>query len=118
MLLEMLRWWYGPGWLHAVRRINTRTAKVAQAFSAGTLLKTLFAPWKRIQYTGTSFDAKIQAMVDNMVSRMIGMVVRIGVLLAALVMIAGSLVLGAVIVIVWPLIPALVVYSAFRGITG
>lgn len=118
MLIEMLRWWYGPGWVHAVKRIKTRTVNVAQAFSAGTLIKTLFAPWKRIQYTGKSFDAKMQAMMDNMVSRLIGMVVRFGVLFAALIMITGSFLLSVGIVLTWPLIPVAIVYSIFRGITG
>lgn len=118
MILEMLRWWYGPGWVHAAKRIQTRTANVAQAFSTGTLIKTFFAPWKRIQYTGKSFDTKMQAMLDNMVSRFIGMIVRFGVLLAACVMITGSFILSVAIVLAWPLIPLGIVYSIFRGITG
>jgi hypothetical protein len=116
MLLELLRWWYGPGWVVAFQRISTRTASVAHAFSAGTLLKTLFAPWKRIQYTGKSFDAKVQAFMDNLVSRSVGFVVRIGVLIAALVMITGSLVVSTAIVLVWPLVPPLIVYSIFQGV--
>jgi len=118
MIIELLRWWYGPGWIRAFKRINTRTASVAHAFSAGTLLKTLFAPWKRIQYTGKSFDAKMQALMDNLVSRTVGFVVRVGVLIAAFVMIAGSIMLSVTIVAAWPLVPVLIVYSIFKGITG
>lgn len=116
MILVLLRWWYGPGWILAFKRINTRTVGVAHAFSAGTLLKTLFAPWKRIQYSGRSFDAKMQAMLDNMVSRTVGFTVRLLVLLAALFMIVGSVVLGAAIALAWPFIPLLIVYSVFRGL--
>ena len=118
MIIELLRWWYGPGWIGAFKRINTRTAGVANAFSAGTLLKTLFAPWKRIQYSGKSFDAKMQALIDNMVSRTVGFTVRLMVLIAAIVMIVGSLVLSAGIVIVWPFVPVLIIFSVFKGITG
>lgn len=118
MIIELLRWWYGPGWVHAVKRIKTRTANVASAFSAGTLLKTLFAPWKRIQYTGKSFDAKVQALIDNMVSRFIGTVVRLGVLLAALVMITGSAILSLAIVLVWPFVPLAIIVSVIKGFTG
>jgi hypothetical protein len=116
MIFELLRWWYGPGWIAAFSRINTRTANVAHAFSAGTLLKTLFAPWKRIQSTGKSFDAKLRAFTDNLVSRAVGFVVRLGVLIAATVMITGSLILSTMIVLVWPFIPPLIVYSILRGI--
>lgn len=118
MIIELLRWWYGPGWIQSFRRINTRTAGVAHAFSAGTLLKTLFAPWKRIQYTGKSFDAKMQAMMDNLVSRTVGFTVRLLVLITAVVMIAGSLVLSVSIVVAWPLVPILIIYSLFKGIVG
>ncbi|HTE22761.1 MAG TPA: hypothetical protein VK674_07055 [Candidatus Limnocylindria bacterium] len=118
MIIELLRWWYGPGWILAFKRINTRTANVAHAFSAGTLLKTLFAPWKRIQYTGKSFDAKMHAMMDNLVSRTVGFVVRLFVLIAALVMIAGSVLLSTAIVVAWPLVPLLIIFSLFRGIAG
>lgn len=118
MMLELLRWWYGPGWVGAFKRISTRTAGVAHAFSAGTLLKTLFAPWKRIQYSGKSFDAKVQAAMDNLVSRTVGFTVRLLVLLAAGFMITGSIVLSLVIVIVWPLVPVLMAYSLFKGVAG
>lgn len=116
MIIELLRWWYGPGWVLAFKRINTRTANVAHAFSAGTLLKTLFAPWKRIQYQGKSFDAKMQALMDNLVSRTVGFTVRLGVLIAAVVMIVGSLVLSTFIAVIWPLVPALIVISAIKGL--
>jgi hypothetical protein len=116
MMFELLRWWYGPGWMLAFQRINTRTASVAHAFSAGTLLKTLFAPWKRIQSNGKSFDAKMQAFMDNLVSRTVGFVVRIGVLIAALVMITGSVIVSTAIVLIWPLVPLLIIYSVFRGV--
>jgi hypothetical protein len=117
MLLEMLRWWYGPGWILAFRRIGIRTKNVSLAFSTPTLLKTLFAPWKRIQYSGKSFDAKIQALVDNLVSRVVGFTVRLGVLIASLIMISGSAILGVIIVLIWPLVPLLIIYCIMKGIT-
>ena len=118
MIIEMLRWWYGPGWIHSLKRISTRTTSVAHAFSATTLLATLFSPWKRIQYSGKSFDAKMQAMIDNLVSRMIGFIVRIGVLIAALVMITSSAILGLAIAVIWPLIPVLILVCLVKGIIG
>ena len=117
MLIEMLRWWYGPGWSLAFKRISVRTKNVSHAFSAPTLIKTLFAPWKRIQYSGKSIDAKMQAMVDNLVSRVVGFTVRFAVLIAAFFMITGSFVIGVSIVIIWPLVPVLVIYFTIRGIS-
>jgi len=116
MLIEMLRWWYGPGWANAAKRIKTRSLGVAQSFSMGTLFKTLFAPWKRIQYSGKSFDAKMQAVLDNLISRMVGMTVRFGVLFGAIVATSGTFAISVIIVCIWPLVPLLIIYSILRGI--
>jgi hypothetical protein len=93
-----------------------RTKNVSLAFSTPTLLKTLFAPWKRIQYTGKGLDAKMQAMVDNLVSRTVGFTVRLGVLIAALVMITGSVILSTAIALAWPFIPLLIIVCIVKGI--
>ena len=53
-------------------------------FSVIQLTRTLFAPWRRIiTYPGASIDEKFKAWGDNVFSRMIGFVVRLGVLIAA-----------------------------------
>lgn len=87
------------------------------AFSVMTLLKTLFSPWKRIVSTGAKgIDAKVQATLDNLVSRMVGFFTRLMVLIAALVMTTGTVIMSVSIAIIWPLIPLLAVYCIFRGI--
>ena len=114
-MFELLRWWYGPGWLLAFRRIGERTHNVSHAFSVPILLKTLFSPWKRIMTTGAKgIDAKMQAVVDNLVSRMVGFVTRLMVLTAALVMTTGTFIMSASIVLAWPFIPLLAVYCVVK----
>lgn len=115
MLFALLRWWYGPGWLLAFRRIGERTHNVMHAFSVPILLKTLFAPWKRIMTTGgKGIDAKIQAALDNLVSRTVGFVTRLIVLFTALIMTSGAFIMGVAIVAVWPFIPLVAVYCLAR----
>ena len=115
MLFELLRWWYGPGWLLAFRRIGERTHNVMHAFSVSTLLKTLFSPWKRIMTTGAKgIDAKMQAALDNLVSRMVGFVTRLMVLIAAGVMTTGTVLMSVTIVVAWPFIPVAAVYLIVR----
>lgn len=117
MIIELLRWWYGAGWLAQVKRIQTRSANVAHAFSVGALLKTLFAPWRRIQFGGgKGLDAKVQAAVDNFVSRVVGFTSRFVVLLAALIMVAGTILLSVSIVLVWPLLPLAVIAGIVKGL--
>lgn len=64
---------------------------------------------------GKGLDGKMQAFLDNLISRAVGFVVRVIVLFTAAFMIVGSLLLGVAIVIAWPLIPALVVFSLIKG---
>jgi hypothetical protein len=116
MIIELLRWWYGAGWLGQVKRIQTRSTNVANSFSAGALLKTLFAPWRRIQFGGgRGLDAKLQAAVDNFVSRVVGFTSRLVVLFAASIMIVGTILLSIAIVIAWPLLPLAVLAGVVKG---
>lgn len=117
ILLELFIWWYGPGWLTMFERIGLRVQKVARIFAIPTLLKTLFSPWKRIVTSGAKgIDAKMRAMLDNLVSRTIGFIVRIMVLLAAIVSLASAFIIGVVIAVAWPLIPASIVYFLIAGV--
>lgn len=117
MIFELLRWWYGAGWAAAFSRITERTASVSHAFSVPILLKTLFAPWRRIVTSGAKgLDAKMQALLDNLVSRTVGFVSRFVMLIAAAVVTLGTFLLGAAIALAWPLIPFAIVYLFVRGI--
>lgn len=116
---EMLRWWYIAGWAGAARRIVSWTSAVEHMFSLGLLLKTLFAPWKRITSApGRGLDAKMRASLDNLVSRCIGFVIRFFVLIAALVGMLLALISGIVMTIVWPLMPVMFIFFIVKGITG
>ena len=119
MILEMLRWWYGTGWLQATHRIGTWTKGVERAFSITLLLQTLFSPWRRIiSAPGKSLDDKMRAALDNFVSRCVGAIVRTGVLLAACFTLLGVLFGSIIIVGVWPFLPLSAIYFLARSITG
>jgi len=119
MIIEMLRWWYGTGWLQATHRVGTWTKGVERAFSITLLLQTLFAPWRRIiSAPGRSFDDKIRAALDNFVSRCVGFFVRIGVLIAACLALLGALIGSLIIVGIWPLLPVGAIFFLIRGIIG
>lgn len=112
-------WWYGRGWLQAVEQIRNLLISISRQFSVSILLRTLFAPWKRIiTYPGASLDAKIHAFVDNLVSRAIGLVVRSLVLLTAFLLEAAALCLGMIYAIIWPLLPFTVVVLLIKGFLG
>jgi hypothetical protein len=115
--LELFSWWYGAGWKQLFSRTNRNLAALGEAFSAGTLLKTLFAPWKRIiTYPGAGLDAHLHAFIDNLVSRAIGFVVRIFVLVAFVFLSVLTLLLNAVMLVIWPLVPLGIVATIVKGL--
>jgi hypothetical protein len=117
MALEFFRWWYGHGWALALTRIQRKLRGIEQAFSVGILLRTLFEPWRRtITYPGASLNDHIQAIIDNLVSRFIGFMVRISVLLAATFTALVFGLLALVGCIVWPVVPLAAMASIAWGL--
>jgi hypothetical protein len=106
MLIAFFSWWYGSGWQQVVRSLRPRLRAVAENFSVRQLLRTLFAPWKRITTPpGRSLEDRMHAVVDNAFSRVVGFVVRVGVLIGAFVSIVVVAILTIIEIIVWPLLP-------------
>jgi len=118
-VLLLLSWWYSRGWAWVVERILGRFKVINEVFSVGILLRTLFAPWKQIQ-TAKTFQNFFQSTLDNFISRMIGAVVRIGMLLTAMVLSLLVLTIGLALVIVWPMIPLLIIVLSLisLGVVG
>lgn len=106
LVLAFFSWWYGRGWGQVAGSFDRRLQSTAQLFSVNQLLRTLFAPWRRIiTYPGASLADKWKAWSDNLFSRMVGFVVRLIVLLAALVSLIVIALLTAMETVVWPLLP-------------
>lgn len=110
-------WWYGEGWRTQGRLGRQRLTRTARSFSAPLLIRTLFAPWRRVVTNpGAGLDAKLQAMGDNLVSRAVGFTVRIFVLLTAGIMLFIIGVAAVVELVAWPLIPLAIVAGLVKGL--
>ena len=119
LALELFAWWYTRGWIAAAKNIGTLLKGVSRMFSIPILLRTLFAPWKRIiTYPGASLEAKMRAYGDNLVSRAIGFSVRVIVLITAVCASLGVLVAGTIGFILWPIVPPAIVLLLAKGIVG
>jgi len=119
LFLDMLTWWYGPGWMQRLSNLKLYLASWMKYFSLGILLKTLFQPWKQIVMvagSGTSLDAKKDALLDNLVSRFVGFLVRSSVFFIALLVVAVVLVLNVIYVVIWPFIPILPIVAIILGL--
>jgi len=117
LVFDFFQWWYGRGWRGVFTSNHRRLTELAGAFSIGLLLRTLFAPWRRIVTTpGADPGLRLQALGDNLISRLVGFVVRFFVLLAAGVMFLLLAVGTAIETIVWPFFPLAAVACVIWGL--
>jgi hypothetical protein len=106
LVIGFLQWWYGPGWRDMGRRVLGRAGSFASHFSLPILLRTMFQPWRRIiTPSGGSLQQRVQAMLDNLVSRWVGFSIRLMSLIAAVILMAATIIIGGALVLVWPALP-------------
>jgi hypothetical protein len=115
--VTLLAWWYSRGMKLAVDHALQRIKNTFHLFSIPILLRTLFAPWKRIiTPPGAGLDAHFRAAIDNMVSRTIGFIVRFFVLLTAGLLLLLSIIVSLIELMLWPLIPIAAPAAIITGI--
>lgn len=116
----VLTWWYTDGWKQCFSRVRDRFLSVADYFSIGLLIKTLFVPFRQIS-AGTidgPMDAKLQAFFDRLISRCIGAVARLVVMAIGIVVVAFATITGAIVLVAWPFMPVLPVVGAVLFFIG
>ncbi len=116
LALAFFQWWYGLGWLRLVRGVGQAIRRVDRAFSVPILLRTLFAPWRRIISRGDNLIESLKAVVDNTVSRLVGSLVRSIVIVAAVILMVGITVGGVLMIVLWPLLPLVAGALLVRGL--
>jgi hypothetical protein len=117
VIIEFFTWWYTAGYKKLLTSIGNRLRRIGMAFSVPQLLLTLFSPWRRIiSYGGGSISDRLKAVLDNLISRIVGAVVRIIVILVAGVSMVAVSVGGALALILWPLAPVIAVILVLRGL--
>lgn len=118
-MMLVLKWWYGAGWQWAWKRaVNERINWVNQAFSIPAMIRTWFSPFKQT-YSNTnkgSIDMRVQASIDNFVSRLIGTLLRTILIFVGFLGIIASLATGILIILIWPLVPWFPVIAIFLSI--
>lgn len=121
LLVGFLQWWYSRGWASFAQGLLDRIRGLADFFSLGLLLRTLFYPFRQISAYGdenASLQAQLQQFLDKLLSRTIGAVVRIGILIFGIIAITIEAGLGALLVFAWPLIPLLSIATIILAVMG
>lgn len=108
LFTDFVSWWYGAGWSGQFNSWRERLKHWMQYFSFGMLFTTLFSPWRQIvtiKPPDSSLDQILKAMLDNVISRLVGFWVRSFVIFAGLVVVLVVFIIAIVAMIVWPLLP-------------
>lgn len=109
MVMAFFLWWYGEGWQRQLQAVVTRMTSLADFFSLELIVQTLFAPFRQISAGRVDgpIGMQLQAFIDRTVSRFIGALVRLAVLMTGLIAILSSALIGIIYVLIWPLVPFL-----------
>jgi hypothetical protein len=108
--MEFITWWYGRGYAELLSRISSFMKRLWMRFSVPTLAKTLFEPWRRITSDyGKSIQEKFRALLDNTVSRFVGLLIRISVIITAFIVMLLIVIAAGIILVLWPLAPLLII---------
>lgn len=80
---------------------------MADRFSIGLLFKTLFAPFRQISAdeTAKTDGGVINVVIDKLISRMIGGVMRLTMIIVGTITLAILLVVSVIRLVIWPIMP-------------
>ena len=104
---SLLRWWYGDGWLNQLTLIKWAFIRMADRFSIGLLIRTLFAPFRQISADEQARTAggMMNVIVDKLISRLIGGVMRLVMIIVGAISLVLLAVISLIRIILWPLLP-------------
>ncbi len=119
---EIFLWWYASGWRSFIRKNLNAVSSITDFFSMGSLVRTLFKPYRQISAetasTNSSLDLKFHMFLDRLVSRFVGFCSRLILLLAGSIVIIVGGIFCIILVILWPFIPLLPIAGIVLTIMG
>ena len=119
-IVGLFSWWYGAGWVRCISAVRGGLASIYDYFSLDLLLRTLFSPFRQISAGAVRgpIGVQLRALVDNLISRIIGGIVRTIVIVIGSVTLLLSCILGLVRIALWPLVPVLPVVFIMFALAG
>ncbi len=114
-----LAWHYSRAIVESFRLWGTMFRFVTRLCAVPLHLRTLFAPFERLaEPVAGSIGDRAEALVVSLMMRLVGFVMRLGVLAFALACYALAAVLGVAAVISWLLLPPAIALSLWIGARG
>lgn len=122
IIIELLSWWFTSGWGVFIDKLKDNFSSLADFFSISSLLRTLFQPYRQISAGAAASDAsletKFHAFTDRLISRCIGFFSRLFLLIAGMIVMSITGIIGLVTLIAWPLIPFVPIAGIILTLTG
>jgi hypothetical protein len=116
----ILSWWYGEGWKQRVVMQREKLASTMDYFSIDLLLRTFFSPFRQISAGKVNgpLGVQLRAFSDRLISRMIGAMVRLFMIIIGTLAILLYIVIGAAWLIIWAFVPFLPVVGLVLFLAG
>lgn len=107
VIISLLSWWYSEGWLEQISLTKRSFIKLADKFSIGMLLKTLFAPFRQISVGEQAGKTASLASViaDKLISRLVGSVMRLAMVFVGTLALIIYAIISVLRLASWPLLP-------------
>lgn len=120
LLLSLVTWWYGAGWLQFTQRAVARITGTLKFFSVGVLFKTLFSPYRQISVGRVQgpIGVQLRAWADLQISRVIGAAIRLVVILFGLAATVLIAVAALLLILLWPVVPILPLVAGLLAFGG
>ena len=120
IIVWALSWWYGAGYKAQVQRLLERLESSYDYFSIGLLASTLFAPFRQISAGSVRgpIGVQLRAFADKLISRFIGAVVRLILIVIGAVWLAVQVLIGCVVIILWAVVPLLPLVGFILMVSG
>lgn len=103
----LITWWYGVGWVSEARLQIKRLSRVESYFAFGSLMRTLFQPFRQIDAESRRGGLSVQfrAWLDRTISRLIGAMARLVLLIVGTTWWLVSALASACWLLIWPFLP-------------
>ncbi len=112
-------WYYTKGLESFLETEKNLISFFGRYFSIADLAATFFSPWKRDvafrYWRGLRPLKSLEILIDNLLSRLIGGIVRLFVILAGLAVLLASFVFGSALFIIWLIPPIVFLIPLLKG---
>lgn len=121
LVLCFVQWWYGRGFKEYLNKFTDHLKDTVDFFSMHLLIRNFFEPYRQIgtgRRDNLPLEDRFHAWVDLALSRFIGATSRFVILVVGTILLIIRTVIGGVLMILWPLAPALIVCLVILYMNG